>query len=70
MTSQPGNKTIRIHIVLNITRSKDNQTREFGHLIEYNMRNIFLETSYTKYGGDTTSRTFSKKSKLIISLDQ
>ena len=70
MTSKPGNKTIRIHIVLNITRSKDNQTREFGQLIEYNMRNIFPETSYTKCGGDTTCRNFSKKLKLIISLDQ
>ena len=36
---------------------------EFGHLIEYNMRNIFLEQSYTKCGGDTIPRPFSKKSK-------
>ena len=27
----------------NISRSKDNQTIEFGQLIEYNMRNIFLK---------------------------
>ena len=43
---------------------------EFGQLIEYYMRNIFLEKSYTKYGGETIHRPFSKKSELIISLDQ
>ena len=29
-------------------RSKDNQTMKVGQLIEFNMRNIFLEKSYTK----------------------
>ena len=43
---------------------------KFGQLIEYNMRNIFLEKSYTKCGGETSPRLFSKKSKLSISLDQ
>ena len=32
----------------NISRCKDNQTIKFGQLIEYNMRNVFLEKSYTK----------------------
>ena len=32
----------------------------FCQLIEYNMRSIFLETSYTKCGGETSSRSFSK----------
>ena len=41
-----------------------------GHLVEYNLRNIFLEKSYTKCDGETISRPFSKKSKLSISLDQ
>ena len=36
-----------MHILLNISRSKDNQTTKFGQLIEYNMRNIFVEKSYT-----------------------
>ena len=40
----------------------------FGQL--YNMRNIFLEKSYTKYGTETIARPFSKKSKLSISPDQ
>ena len=43
MTSQPGEQIIAIHILPNITRIKANQTTKFGHLIEYNMRNIFLE---------------------------
>ena len=34
------------------------------------MRNIFLEKSYTKYGGETSPRPFSKKSVLNIPLDQ
>ena len=34
------------------------------------MRNIFLEKSYTKCGGETTPRPFSKKTKLSISRDQ
>ena len=43
MTSQPGKQTIEIHIVLNISRRKDNQKMKFVRLIKYNMRNIFLE---------------------------
>ena len=34
------------------------------------MRNIFLEKSYTKCGGETSPRAFSEKLKLSISLDQ
>ena len=41
---------------------------EFGQLIEYNMRNIFVEKSYTKCAGETIPRPLSKKSKLTISL--
>ena len=43
---------------------------KFGQFIEYNMRNIFLETSYTWCGGETIPRPVSKKSELSISLDQ
>ena len=43
---------------------------KFGQLIEYNMRNTYLEKSYTKYGRETIPRPFSEKSKLSISLDQ
>ena len=42
----------------------------FGHLIEHNMRNVFLEKSYTEYGRETSPRPFSEKLNLCISLDQ
>ena len=43
---------------------------KFGQLIEYTMRNNFVEKSYTKYAGETIPRPLSKKSKLSISQDQ
>ena len=39
-------QTTPIHILSNISRSKDNQTMKFGQLIQYNTRDIFLEKSY------------------------
>ena len=70
MTSQPGEQTTAIHILPNISRSKWNQAMKFGQLIEYNMRNVFVEKPYTKCAGETIPRPLSKKSKLSISLDQ
>ena len=70
MASQPTKQRIAIHILTNISRSKSNHTVEFGQLIEYNMKNIFLEKSNTKCVGDTIPRPFFKKSKFSISLDQ
>ena len=70
VASQPGQQTISIHIIPNISRSKCNQTMKFGQLVEYNMGNIFVEKSYTKCGGETLPNRFSKKSKLSLSLDQ
>ena len=64
MTSQPGSQTIAIQVLINISRSKSNQTMIFGELM-YNMRNIFLEISYTKCAGETIPSPFSKKSNLI-----
>ena len=61
---------IAIHILINISRSKTNQAMKFGQLIEYNLRNIFHEKLYTKCDGEATHRSFSKKSKLSVSLDQ
>ena len=34
MASQPGEQTITIHILPNISRNKGNQTMKFGQLIE------------------------------------
>ena len=70
MTSQPGKQTIATHILPNISRSKGNQTMKFGQLIEYNMRNNFLEKLCRKRGGEIIPTFFFKKSKLSISLDQ
>ena len=69
MTSQPGSQTIAIYMLRNISTSKGNQTIKFSQLIEYNMRNIFVEKSYTKCAGETIPRPLSKISKLTISLD-
>ena len=66
MTPQPGWQAMAIHIFPN----KDNQPMKFGQLIQYNMRNISVEKSYTKYAGETIPRSLSKKIKLSISLDQ
>ena len=66
ITSQPEKQTIAMNILPNISRK---QTVKIGRLIEYNIRNIFLQKSYTKSGREAIPRPFSKKSKLSISLD-
>ena len=60
MSSQRGKQTIAVHILIFISRNKDNQTVKFGHLIEYNTRKIFLDKSYRKCGGETSPKLFSK----------
>ena len=70
MISQPGKQTIVIHVLPNILSNKDNQAIKFSQLREYNMKSIFLEKPYTKCGGETSPRPFSRKLKLSISLDQ
>ena len=70
MMSQPGKQTIVIHVLPNILSNKDNQAIKFSQLREYNMKSIFLGKPYTKCGGETSPRPFSRKLKLSISLDQ
>ena len=70
MTPQSGKQIITIHILPNISRSKSSLPLKFDQLTEYNIKNIFLEELYTKRGGETRLRPFSRKSKLSISLDQ
>ena len=48
-------------ILFNISKSNGNQTMKFGQLTECNMRNIFLEKSYTKCDGETSPRPFPEK---------
>ena len=70
MTSQTGQQIITIHILFNISRNKGNQTMKFDQLIEYNIRNIFLEQSYTQSCGEAGPRPFYKKLKLSVSVDE
>ena len=51
---------IALHILSSISRNKDNQTMKFIQLIEYKMRNIFIEQSYKKCGGKASTRLFIK----------
>ena len=41
MTSQPGEQTIVMHILPNISGSTDNQTKKYGQLIECNKTKKF-----------------------------
>ena len=78
MTSQAGKQIITIsyypkskgNISKFISRTKGNQPIKFGQLIEYKRISIFLEKSHIKCGGEASPRTFHKKLKLRISLDQ
>ena len=56
MTSQLGLQTIAVHILPNISQSKDNLTIKIVQLKEYNKRNIFLQKSCRKWGKGTSSR--------------
>ena len=47
--------------------SKGNQKIKLDHIVRYNMRNIFLEKSYTKYCGKASPRNFSKNLKWSMS---
>ena len=61
---------ITINISSNISERKGKETIKIDQLIEFNMRNLFLEKSYKKCGGQTYSRYFSKESKFKISQNQ
>ena len=70
MASQTGQQIFAIHILSNISRSKQSKTMKLGQLIKYNMRNAFLEKSYTKSGAEASRRPFYNKVKLSVSPDQ
>ena len=50
-----------MHILPTISRSKSNQTMKFGQLIEYKMRNTFLEKLYTICGEKLCPQTLFLK---------
>ena len=66
MTSRSGKQTTATHILPNISLVKGNQTIKFNQLIEYDMRNIFLN----KHTQNMVEKLFSKKSTLSMSWDK
>ena len=63
MTSQTGQQTIEIHILFNITQSKDNKTMKFG---QYNKGNIFLQKSCRYEAGKLVPHPFLFFKKLYM----
>ena len=63
MTSQPGKQTIAIHVLHNISRSRDYQRVKFGHFVEYNMTNtsLYHKIWYRNY----SQILFSKNQNLV-----
>ena len=55
MMSQPGQQTIAIHILPNISWSKSNLKMKLGQLIDFNKRNIFLQKLCRKWVRETSS---------------
>ena len=53
MTLQPGYKQLQYTYCLISQHVKTDEAIKPGQLIEYNLRKIFLEKSYTKCGGET-----------------
>ena len=48
MTSQPGQQTIAIDILPNISQNKGKQTMKLGQLIVYNKKNFFFKKTVQK----------------------
>ena len=67
---QPGSQTIALHILINISRSKGNQTIKFGQLIEYNIWNILLKNHTENVLEKLFPDPYLKNQILTISLDQ
>ena len=66
MASQPGLQTIAIHILLNISQSKGNQTMKFSQLIEHKKRNILLQKLWRNWAKETGSISLSFFYKSLI----
>ena len=57
ITQQTIEQIITIQILPNISRGNGNQTMKLGQLIEYSVRNTFLE-KYIKCGKESSTRAF------------
>ena len=58
MTSQSGLQTIAIHILPNISQSKDNQAMKFGQLLEYNKKYFFFKNYAENEAGKLVPNLF------------
>ena len=56
MTSQPRLQTIVIHILVNVSQIKGNQTMKLGQLLEYNKKKVFW-----KYTANLQENIHTKK---------
>ena len=63
MTSQTEQQIVLIYILLNISRSIDNQSLKYGQLIEHNMWNIFLAKSSANWTDEASPRLFIQNKK-------
>ena len=68
MASEPGERTIAIHILPNTSRSKDNRAIKFGQLIEYEKH--FSRNHTQNVVEKIFQGPFLKNQKLSMSLDQ
>ena len=60
MTSQPGLKTIKKHLLPKISQSKNGQAMKFGQLIEHKKVNIFFQKLCRKWGMEAGLKTIKK----------
>ena len=67
MTSHTGEQTITMHILPNISQSKENQTMKVVKLVEYNTRKVFLQKSCIELGSEISSRPILFFKKLYMS---
>ena len=63
MPPKPGSQTIAVHVLVNMSRSKCNQTMKFDQLIEYNMKNIEILKLSCRPFAFTSYKTFWKNKK-------
>ena len=69
MTSQPVQQRITVHILPNISQSKDKKVMKFGQIIENDKKNVFPQKSCREWARETSSRPlFPFKKKLVSDL--
>ena len=66
MTSQPGERTITIHILPNISRIRGKQAMKFGQLVEYNKKNVYFKIMWKMRQGDQSQTYFCFLKKRYI----